>query len=184
MIEKSQSTGRPINPSVKALQMEIAPLLMLMKTMMQPNRKTALKRWLLTNTQLSSSSLCKVYSSPHVELVPIFCHRKRLQAKFEQWDCLQWTETKRVYARIKKECSDQFEYFRKIPWCIRPIFPHQANSSIFMIQMEAENYGVLLANQVSRARYILHLNTKSGKTNKIKSDRILLAGTRYYCHSA
>lgn len=95
-----------------------------------------------------------------VSLIPVlmfnwyqyFVTESDRKQKFEQWDCLRWTETKRVYTRIKEECSDQFEYFRKIAWCIRPILPHQAYAAIFMIPTEVENHGVLLADQVGSGK--------------------------------
>ncbi|MCJ1349374.1 hypothetical protein MMC31_007614 [Peltigera leucophlebia] len=77
---------------------------------------------------------------------------KQSQAKFEQWKLSRWAETKRVYARIEEEKSGQFEYFKKIPWSVRPILPHQAYAAIFMIQTEAENHGVLLADEMGSGK--------------------------------
>ena len=80
------------------------------------------------------------------------CHRRRSQAKFEQWDYARWAETKRVYARTTEEYSDQIKGFKKIPWCVRPMLPHQAYAAIFMIQMEVKNCGVLLADEVGSGK--------------------------------
>lgn len=54
-----------------------------------------------------------------------------------------------------------------------------------MIEVEFKNGGVLIADHVGLGKvYAPSEYPKSSKTNKIQSDRILLAGTCNYCHRA
>lgn len=125
--------------------MEIATL----KTMRWSMIAMTLTLWISLLRQFLSSRLCKPHSNfENYSKKKLSCHRNQSQKNFEQWLPSRWAETKRVYARSQKERQNKYEPFTELPWCIRPIFPHQAYASIFLIETEHLKGGVLLADHV------------------------------------